>query len=142
VEAAEESAQELAERSVAAMLAADSATQALGIVVDGVGPGRARASMEIAAHMLNGHGTAHGGYIFMLADIAFAFACNTYGETTFGRSCDIEYLAPGREGDRLLAEASERYRRGRSGVYDVSVRRESDGVVLAEFRGHSRTVAS
>jgi acyl-CoA thioesterase len=123
------------------MRARDTAALALGIVIDEVAPGRARATMELTEQMLNGHGTAHGGYIFLLADTAFAFACNTYGAATVARSCEIEYLAPGYAGDRLVAKVTERHRRGRGGIYDVSVRRESDGAVLAEFRGHSRSVS-
>ena len=135
------SAQEIAERSAAAMYATDTTAHELGIAIDAVGPGRARARMTLTEQMLNGHHTAHGGFVFLLADTAFAFACNSYGAPTVARTCDIEFLAPGRAGDRLVAEASERYRGGRSGIYDVVVRREDDGAVLAEFRGHSRTLA-
>jgi acyl-CoA thioesterase len=134
-------AQELAERSVAAMYGNDRASQEVGIVVDEVAPGRVRVSMDVTGVMVNGHGIAHGGYVFLLADSAFAFACNSYGEAAVARTCDIEFLAPVQAGDRLVAEAVERARRGRSGIYDVSVRRGSDGELLAEFRGHSRVVA-
>jgi acyl-CoA thioesterase len=117
----------------------DEASEALGIKIDDVGPGRATARLTIQDHMVNGHGSAHGGFIFLLADIAFAVACNTE-VASIGRSCSIEYLAPGHVGDRLVAEAKERFRDSRNGIYDVTVRRESDGVVLAELRGHSRTM--
>jgi acyl-CoA thioesterase len=136
----EPDAQELAERSVAAMYANDRASQAVGIAVDEVAPGRVRVSMDVTGPMVNGHGIAHGGYVFLLADSAFAFACNSYGDAAVARTCDIEFLAPARDGDRLVAEAVERARRGRSGIFDVSVRREADGELLAEFRGHSRVV--
>ena len=136
----ENAAQELAERSVAAMYAGDQASQAVGITVDEVAPGRVRVSMDVTATMVNGHGIAHGGYVFLLADSAFAFACNSYGEAAVARTCDIEFMAPARAGDRLVAEAVERARRGRSGIYDVAVRRQADGELLAEFRGHSRVV--
>jgi acyl-CoA thioesterase len=136
------SPQEIAERAAAALLARDTTVRSLGIVVDGIAPGRARARMELTAELLNGHGTAHGGVVFLLADTAFAFACNTYGGATVARSCQIEFLEPGRPGDRLVAEAVERRRRGRAGIYDVAVTREADGAVLAEFRGHSRTVGN
>jgi acyl-CoA thioesterase len=132
--------QGLAERSVAAMYGNDQASQAVGIRVDEVAPGRVRVSMDVTGPMVNGHGIAHGGYVFLLADSAFAFACNSHGEAAVARTCDIEFLAPARAGDRLVAEAVERARRGRSGIYDVSVRREADGELLAEFRGHSRVV--
>jgi acyl-CoA thioesterase len=130
-------AQGRAERSAAAMWAADVASQRLGIRISGVSPGRATATMQVTAEMVNGHGIAHGGYVFLLADTAFAFACNTYGEATVARAADIAFLAPVHEGDELVAVAQERTRSDRNGVYDVTVRRSADEVV-AEFRGHSR----
>jgi phenylacetic acid degradation protein PaaD len=131
-------AQEVAARGAAEMWAGDRASQALGIEVTEVVPGRARARMTIAPSMVNGHSIAHGGYVFLLADTAFAFACNTYGEITVARSADITFLAPAREGDRLVADAVQRHRAGRNGIYDVTVRRDGSGEVVAEFRGHSR----
>jgi acyl-CoA thioesterase len=119
------------------MYAADRASQALGIEITEVRPGRATATMRVSAEMVNGHAIAHGGYVFLLADTAFAFACNTYGEATVARAADIAFLAPVHEGDELVAVAEERTRSGRNGVYDVTVRRSGDEVV-AEFRGHSR----
>src|SRR5215831_2958722 len=96
-------AQELAERAVGAMYANDRASQALGIVVDEVAPGRVRASMDVTATMVNGHGIAHGGYVFLLADSAFAFACNTYGEVTVAAGCDIVFAVAAHDGDELTA---------------------------------------
>ncbi|MGH8971133.1 MAG: hydroxyphenylacetyl-CoA thioesterase PaaI [Actinomycetes bacterium] len=119
------------------MYAADGASQALGIEIADVSPGAATARLQVRATMVNGHGIAHGGYVFLLADTAFAFACNTYGHVTVARSADISFVAPVREGDQLVAEAVERNRSGRNGIYDVTVRR-ADGDVVAEFRGHSR----
>ena len=130
-------AQALAERSAATMWAQDRASQALGIRISEVTPGRATATLLVTAAMVNGHAIGHGGYVFLLADTAFAFACNTYGEATVARAADIAFLAPVHEGDELVAEAQERSRSGRSGIYDVTVRR-ADGEVVAEFRGHSR----
>jgi len=104
-----------------------------------VGPGRATARMRVTADMTNGHGIAHGGYIFLLADTAFAYACNSYGPVTVAQGGQITFLIPAREGDELTAAAAERVRMERNGVYDVSVRR-ADGTILAEFRGQSRTV--
>ena len=130
-------AQALAERSAATMWAQDRASQALGIRISDVTPGHATATMRVTAAMVNGHAIGHGGYVFLLADTAFAFACNTYGEATVARAADIAFLAPVHEGDELVAEAQERSRSGRSGIYDVTVRR-ADGAVVAEFRGHSR----
>jgi acyl-CoA thioesterase len=130
---------DLARACADAMYAADDASRALGIAVDRVTPGRATARMIVTDAMLNGHRIAHGGYVFLLADTAFAFACNTYGERTVAAGCDIIYVQPARLGDLLTAEAVERVRAGRSGVYDVTVRR-ADGSVVAELRGRSRTV--
>ncbi len=95
--------------------------------------------MTVTRDKVQGHGTCHGGYLFLLADTAFAFACNSHGPVTVAQSADIVFVEPAREGDVLEAVAVERVRRGRSGVYDVTVRRLT-GEVVAEFRGHSRTV--
>ena len=132
--------QSLAERVAAAMFARDRASQHLGIAVTDVAPGRATASMTVTDTMVNGHDIAHGGYVFLLADTAFAFACNTYGVATVAAGADVSFVAPARRGDELVAEATERGRYGRSGVYDVTVRRSSDGAVVAEFRGRSRSL--
>lgn len=121
------------------MYAGDQAAKALGISIDEVAPGRATARMRVTGDMTNGHGIAHGGYIFLLADTAFAYACNSYGPVTVAQACQVTFLRPAREGDELVAAAAERVRMGRNGIYDVSVRR-TDGEVLAELRGHSRTV--
>lgn len=134
--------QALAERCAAAMFAEDRASQEAGIAIDGVGPGCATARMTLRADMVNGHGMAHGGYLFLLADTAFAFACNTYGVTTVAQSCDISFVRPGRLGEDLVATAVERGRHGRSGIYDVTVSTgpETSPEVVAEFRGRSRTI--
>jgi len=130
---------EVARGSAARMYADDRATRALGISIEEVGPGRATARMRVTAEMTNGHGIAHGGYIFLLADTAFAYACNSYGPVTVAQGCEITFLRPAAEGDELTASAAERARLERSGIYDVTVCR-ADGQVMAEFRGHSRTV--
>jgi acyl-CoA thioesterase len=116
----------------------DHAAQAAGAEIVEAGPGHARVRLTVREDMLNGHGMAHGGYLFLLADTAFAYACNGYGPVTVARSAHIEFLAPAREGDVLEAVATERMRSGRSGIYDVAVLRASDDQLLAEFRGHSR----
>ena len=134
------SPQALAEAAAASMLSRDSATQALGIKMVDVGPGRARMSMTVRADMLNGHQTCHGGFIFALADSAFAFACNSYNLNTVGAGCTIDYLAPGREGDVLTADAVEQALAGKSGVYDVKVSNQ-EGRAIALFRGKSIRVA-
>ena len=131
--------QQLAELAGRTMFERDPASQALGMTLDEIRPGYARMSMTIRADMLNGHGSAHGGYIFMLADSAFAFACNSHNLNTVGAGCSIEYLAPGRAGDVLVAEAVEQALQGKTGVYDVSVS-DCDGRQIALFRGKSHRV--
>ena len=125
-----------AEAAARAMWADDQATPALGITLDHVGPGTATLSMTVQPRMLNGHRTCHGGFIFTLADSAFAFACNSHGHGAVAAHCDIFFLQPAREGDRLTAIATERHREGRTGLTDVRV--TCGDTVVAEFRGHSR----
>ena len=132
-------AQELAEACARAMWAKDRASQHLGMQIERVAPGEAVLSMDMTAIMANGHGIGHGGYIFLLADSAFAFACNTYNQLTVAQSCNITFLSAGRIGDRLTAHAREQSRSGRSGVYDVRVTNPA-GELVALFRGLSRTV--
>jgi acyl-CoA thioesterase len=127
------------------MYAADLASRQLGITLEEVAPGRAVARMRVTEEMIQGHGTCHGGYIFLLADSAFAFACNSHGPVAVAAACDVVFVAPVRLGDELVAEAEERVLFGRNGVYDVTVRRvtgESAGDVVAEFRGRSRVVGA
>ena len=132
------SAQERAQSQADQMYAADASSRGLGIRISDVAPGRATATMRVTASMVNGHGICHGGYLFLLADTAFAFACNTHGATVVAAGADVTFLAPVREGDELVAEAVERVLRGRSGLYDVTVRR--DGETVLEFRGRSRAL--
>ena len=131
--------EETARRCAEAMFANDVASQRLGIEISDIAPGRATAHMTVGDHMVNGHAICHGGYVFTLADTAFAFACNTYDDVTVAAGADIHFLEPVEAGARLTAVACERIRRGRSGVYDVTVTRD-DGVVVAEFRGRSRSL--
>jgi len=133
------SAEEIARRSAEAMWAGDNATRDLGIEMIAIGPGRATMAMQIRPSMTNGHGMCHGGYIFLLADSAFAFACNSHGRRNVAQHCQVTFLAPGKLGTRLIAEAFERQRGERSGITDVTVRDET-GAVIAEFRGHSRAI--
>lgn len=130
---------EMARACAAAMWAEDRATQALGMSLDHVGPGTATISMTVTEAMTNGHATCHGGYIFTLADSAFAFACNTYDQRTVAQHASVSFLAPAVLGDRLTARGTEVSRRGRGGLYDVRVTNQN-GETIAEFRGHSRTV--
>jgi acyl-CoA thioesterase len=129
-------AQALAERVAASMFASDRASQALGMRIESVGPGRAELSMTVRDDMVNGHAICHGGYIFLLADSTFAFACNSYNRNTVAQGCSIDYLAPAHAGDVLRATAVERSRTGRTGVYDIDVRNQS-GKAIALFRGKS-----
>lgn len=131
--------QERAERSAAAMWGTDNASKWLGLSLDHVGPGTATMTFQVEDHHLNGHRICHGGYIFTLADSAFAFACNSYNAVTVAQENSITYLTPGQPGERLTATAIEAARTGRSGVYDVTVTGE-DGRKVALFRGLSRTI--
>jgi acyl-CoA thioesterase len=130
---------EIARASAEAMWAEDKASQGLGMQIVEVGPGHARLAMVVTERMTNGHGSCHGGFIFTLADSAFAFACNSHGQRAVAQHCSITYVAPGRLGMRLVAEARERHRAERSGIYDVTVKSEA-GETIAEFRGHSRSI--
>lgn len=121
----------------AAMFEADRASRALGIELVEIGDGTATVRMTIIPDMLNGHDTAHGGYVFLLADSAFACACNSRGPVTVAAGADITFISPAREGEVLVATATERISYGRSGIYDVTVRRGTQ--IVAEFRGRSRT---
>ena len=132
-------AQEQAERQAHAMYADDRASQGLGIQITDVAPGRATATMLVTAAMVNGHGICHGGYLFLLADTAFAFACNTHGSPAVAAGADVTFLAAVHEGEPLVAEAVERVVHGRSGLCDVTVRRNGQAVV--EFRGRIRTLS-
>ena len=136
---AQMSPQELAEASAAAMWNDDSASQRLGMTLERIAPGEAVLSMTVTNQMTNGHGMCHGGYMFTLADSAFAFACNTYNHRVVAQHCAVTYLNPVMTGARLTAHAREVSRRGRSGIYDVRVS-DADGTVVAEFRGHSRVI--
>ena len=129
-------AQALAERAAQHMFASDRASQALGLRIERVAPGSAEMSMIVRDDMLNGHAICHGGFIFLLADSTFAFACNSYNRNTVAQGCSIEYLAPAHGGDVLRASAVERSRTGRTGVYDIEVRNQH-GRTVALFRGKS-----
>jgi len=132
-------AQETAERSAADMWADDRASRALGMEIVEVGPGRATLRMFVREDMVNGHGIGHGGLTFTLADSAFAFACNSYGRTTVAAAAEIRFRRPTRLGDELVADAVERSRDGRDGVYDVTVR--AGDQTVATFVGRSREIA-
>ena len=130
-------ADDIARRCADQMWADDKASRALGMALEEIAAGRARMSMLVAEHMTNGHGMCHGGFIFTLADSAFAFACNSRNERAVAAQGSISFLAPAQQGEKLVAHAEERYLLGRGGIYDVTVTGD-EGRVIAEFRGHSR----
>ncbi|HSC24194.1 MAG TPA: hydroxyphenylacetyl-CoA thioesterase PaaI [Casimicrobiaceae bacterium] len=134
--AADDDAQRLAENVAARMFESDRASRALGMRIESVGPGRAEMTMTVRDDMLNGHAICHGGFIFLLADSTFAFACNSHNRNTVAQGCTIDYLAPARAGDVLRAVGSERSRTGRTGVYDIEVT-NGQGATVALFRGKS-----
>jgi acyl-CoA thioesterase len=124
--------------SVQRMLEEDLASRTLGMELLAAGPGHATVRMTVTDTMVNGHALAHGGYVFLLADTAFACACNSHGPVTVAAGADITFVASAKLGDELTAVAEERVTYGRSGIYDVTVTRGDD--VIAEFRGRSRTL--
>ncbi len=134
--AATRTADQLALDCAAAMWERDRACQHLGMRVQTVRPGYALVSMQVTNTMVNGHDICHGGLIFTLADSAFAYSCNSYNQNTVASGCSIDFLAPARAGDTLEAEALERSRSGRTGVYDITVR-VVGGKTVALFRGKS-----
>lgn len=127
---------ELAQRCADTMWAGDAATQELGIVIEVMAPGAVRASMEVTAPMINGHDVCHGGYLFTLADTAFAFACNAYDRVALAAAASIDFLRPAKLGDRLTAETTERHRGRRTGLYDVAITDQHEQTI-AIFHGRS-----
>lgn len=130
---------DLARACAEAMWKEDDASSGLGMEILEVRPGEATLTMTVAPQMVNGQRIAHGGFIFTLADSAFAFACNSRNERAVAAHCQVSFIRPAKLGDRLVAVAREISRSGRSGIYDVRVTAGDE--VIAEFRGHSRTVA-
>jgi len=129
---------DLARACAEAMWKEDDASRGLGMEIVDVRSGEATLTMTVEPHMVNGQRIAHGGFIFLLADSAFAFACNSHNQRAVAAHCDIAFIKPGKLGDKLVATAREISRSGRSGIYDVRV--TVDDTVVAEFRGHSRTI--
>ena len=128
---------ELARACADAMWADDNASRGLGMTLTAVGPGTATMTLTVRPEMVNGHGICHGGFIFTLADSAFAFACNSHGDRAVAQHNAITFVRPGRLGETLTATAEERVIAGRSGIYDVRVT-GGDGTIVAEMRSHSR----
>ena len=129
---------DLARACADAMWQEDDASKGLGMEIVEVRPGQATMAMTVQPHMVNGQRIAHGGFIFLLADSTFAFACNSHNERAVAAQCNISFIKPGKLGDRLVATAREISRTGRSGIYDIRV--TVDDTVIAEFRGHCRTI--
>ncbi|HEY5167332.1 MAG TPA: hydroxyphenylacetyl-CoA thioesterase PaaI [Pseudolabrys sp.] len=129
----------LARACAATMWADDATSRELGLQLISVEPGHAVLAMAVTGAMVNWHNTCHGGFIYLLADTAFGYASNTRNQRMVAQHCSISYLNPAQRGERLTAHAVERQRAGRSGIYDVAVKRE-DGTVIAEFRGHARAI--
>lgn len=128
-----------AQRAAVALFERDRASQALGMRLTEVAPGRARVTMTVRADMLNGHGSCHGGLVFALADSAFAFACNSHNETTVAAAAAIDFLSAAQTGDELTAEARELWRTRRNGIYEITVSNQR-GERVALFRGRSYRV--
>ena len=135
-----ESPDSLAARVSAEMLAKEGTGPAWDLVIEESRANYARVRMTITPEMLNGHGTAHGGMIFALADSAFAYACNSHNSGTVGQQCSIAYLSAGKVGETLIAEAQQGPRAGRSAVTHVRVTSKSDGRLIAEFTGLGREI--
>jgi acyl-CoA thioesterase len=133
-------AQDMAQASADAMWHDDRASRALGMSIRRIAPGHAVLAMTVRSDMTNGHDICHGGFIFTLADSAFAFACNTYNQRTVAQHCTVTFIRAVPAGETLTAHAVERSKAGRGGIYDVTVR-DSKDLVVAEFRGHSRTIS-
>ena len=133
-------AQTMAQACADAMWGNDRASKGLGMTIQRVGPGEAVLAMTVRPDMTNGHDICHGGFIFTLADSAFAFACNTHNQRTVAQQCAVTFIRPVHAGETLTAHAGERSKAGRGGIYDVTVR-DSKNEVVAEFRGHSRTIS-
>ena len=130
-----------AESAARALFANDRASQQLGMDLVAVEAGVASVNMTIRPDMTNGHGICHGGFIFALADSAFAFACNSHGPATVAAAVTIDFLVPAKQGDILTAVAKERWLGGRTGLYDLCVTC-ADGTVIAHARGRSHRPGS
>jgi len=130
----------IAEQCAQKLLEQDEAAKSLNITIDTISPGHAGLAMSVTPQMLNGHKTCHGGFIFTLADCAFAVACNSYNKTAVAASCDISFVRPGHDTDRLTATANEIHKAGRNGIYDITVSNQNNETI-ALFRGKSRIIS-
>lgn len=135
-----DAATSLARQTAEAMYSRDAASKLIGLSLIDIGPGYSQLTMRVRPDMVNGHHICHGGYLFTLADSAFAYACNSYNRNTVASACHIDFLAPAREGEILEARCEERSLSGRTGVYDTTIR-NPHGKVVALFRGKSYRIA-
>ena len=135
----QEQALALAKASAAALWDDDKTTQSLGMQLESVTPGECTLSMRVTNNMCNGHSTCHGGFLFTLADSAFAFACNSYNQRAVAQHCNISFINPAFANDVLTARACEVSRSGRNGIYDIVITNQDD-IMIAQFRGNSRTI--
>lgn len=133
--------EQLAEHCAAFMLSGDAPAKAFSFTLRRAGPGEAELEMIVSQAGLNVFGTCHGGVLFTLADTAFSIACNSHGRQSVAQQCSITFVRPVRPGDRLIAHARERCRTNRTAIYDCSLTNAADGRIVAEFRGHSRTIS-
>jgi acyl-CoA thioesterase len=131
----------LAEHCAAVMLSGDAPARTFGFALRRAGPGEAELEMTVSQGGLNVFGTCHGGVLFTLADTALSIACNSHGRQSVAQQCSITFVRPVQPGDRLIAHARERCRTSRTAIYDCTLTNALDGKVVAEFRGHSRTIA-
>jgi acyl-CoA thioesterase len=131
----------IAQRCAEVMLSGDAPARAFGLSLRRAAPGEAELEMTVSQNGLNTFGTCHGGVLFTLADTALSIACNSHGCQSVAQQCSITFVRPARPGDRLIVRALERCRTGRSAIYDCTVTNADDGKIVAEFRGHSRTIA-
>ena len=131
----------VAEHCAKFMLSGDAPAKAFGFLLRHAGPGEAELEMTVSEGGLNVFGTCHGGVLFTLADTALSIACNSYGRQAVAQQCSITFVRPVQPGDRLIARALERCRTSRTAIYDCTLTNARDGKVVAEFRGHSRTIA-
>lgn len=131
--------QQIAERCTAIMWQDDHAAQGLGAIILGSRPGGATVRMKVRQDMVNGHGYCHGGFIFTLADISFAYACNSFNFKAVAAGVEINFIAPANLGDTLTAVGDARHQGGRGGIYDIEVANQ-DGKTIALFRGRSSRI--
>lgn len=104
----------------------------LGATVEIIKPGHSRVSLTVTDDMVNFHGLTHGGLIYALGDMAFAAASNSHGQTAVALNVAISYLNASKPGDRLVAEAREQHTSGPTALYDITIRDDRTGQLVAK----------